>query len=118
MIEHKLILLTRSGCCLCEGLEERLWKLSLDQLEIPIELCVRDIDTKDATKAETERYSLEVPVLLLELSSPLRRFKLQRVSPRLDEEALLSWLQTIFTKTIRNDFYKFLYASWPTMRHY
>ena len=100
MIEYKLILLTRSGCCLCEGLEERLWKLSLDQLEKPIKLCVRDIDSKDVTKAEAARYSLEVPILLLELSSPLRRFELPRVSPRLDEEALLSWLQKIISKTI------------------
>ena len=65
MIEHKLILLTRSGCCLCEALEERLLKLSLDQFEIPLKLCVRDIDSKDVTKAETARYSLEVPILLL-----------------------------------------------------
>ena len=100
MIEHKLILLTRSGCCLCEGLEERLLKLSLDQLEIPLKLCVRDIDSKDVTKAETARYSLEVPILLLELSPPLRRFELPRVSPRLDEEALFSWLQKIISKTI------------------
>ena len=102
MIEYKLILLTRLGCCLCEGLEERLWKLklSLDQLEKPIKLCVRDIDSKDVTKAEAALYSLEVPILLLESSSPLRRFELPRVSPRLDEEALLSWLQKIISKTI------------------
>ena len=100
MIEYKLILLTRLGCCLCEGLEERLWKLSLDKLENPIKLCVRDIDSKDVTKAEVARYSLEVPILLLELSSPLRRFELPRVSPRLEEEALLSWLQKTISKTI------------------
>ena len=100
MIEHKLILFTRVGCCLCEGLEERLWRLSLDQLEIPLKLCVRDIDSKDATKSEAARYSLEVPVLLLELSSPLRRFQLPRVSPRLEEEALLSWLQKIISEQI------------------
>ncbi len=100
MIEYKLILLTRAGCCLCQGLEERLWKLSLEQLEIPVKLCVRDIDSKDVTKAETELYSLEVPILLLELSSPFRRFELPRVSPRLEEKALLSWLQKIISETI------------------
>ena len=100
MIEHKLILLTRSGCCLCEGLEERLWKLPLDQIETPLKFCVRDIDSKDVTKAETARYALEVPILLLELSSPFRRFELPRVSPRLEEEALFSWLQKIISKTI------------------
>ena len=100
MSQNKLILFSRTGCCLCEGLEERLLKLSLDQLEIPIKLCVRDIDSKDVTKAEPARYSSEVPILLLELSSPLRRFELPRVSPRLDEEALFSWLQKTISKTI------------------
>ena len=93
MTEHKLILLTRRDCCLCEGLEERLEKLSLDELETPIKLCVRDIDSQDVSNADNARYSLEVPVLLLELDSPLIRFELPRVSPRLAEEALLSWLQ-------------------------
>ena len=93
MTEYKLILLTRKDCCLCEGLEERLDKLSLDELETPIKLCVRDIDSQDVSNADNARYSLEVPVLLLELDSPLIRFELPRVSPRLAEEALLSWLQ-------------------------
>ncbi len=103
MIEHKLILFTRAGCCLCEGLEERLSKLSLDQLETPLKLCVRDIDSKDVTNAEMASYSLQVPVLLLELSSPLRKFELPRVSPRLSEEALLLWLQKIIAGKIGKD---------------
>ena len=102
MIEQKLILLTRVGCCLCEGLEERLRKLSLEQLDTSLTLCVRDIDSKEVTKAEIARYSMEVPVLLLELSPPLRRYELPRVSPRLSDEGLFKWLQKKICEQLNN----------------
>ena len=71
-----LLLLTRRGCCLCEGLEEKL-----RQLKLPLEL--RDVDADPALQA---RYGLEVPVLLADGR------ELPRVSPRLPPEALRRWL--------------------------
>ena len=52
-----LILYTRAGCCLCEGLEERLREL------LPAEtLRLVDVDSDPALQA---RYGLFVPVLAL-----------------------------------------------------
>ena len=71
-----LVLFTREGCCLCEGLEEKL-----RALEIPLER--RDVDADSALQA---RYGLEVPVLVA------GGRELPRVSPRLSPEALRRWL--------------------------
>ncbi|MFZ9850837.1 MAG: glutaredoxin family protein [Vulcanococcus sp.] len=72
-----LVLLSRVGCCLCEGLEEKLRALA-----IPLER--RDVDADPALQA---RYGLEVPVLLA------GGRELPRVSPRLGGDALRSWLR-------------------------
>ena len=93
MSENKLILFTRVGCCLCKGLEDRLGGLPLDKLTPSLTLYVKDIDGVEVSSVENARYSLEVPVLLLELEHPLRRLELPRVSPRLSEEGLFMWLQ-------------------------
>ena len=72
-----LVLITRQGCCLCEGLEEKLRALAL-----PLEL--RDVDRDPVLQA---RYGQEVPVLLASGR------ELPRVSPRLGLDALRRWLQ-------------------------
>ena len=63
----KLILYTRKGCCLCEGLEQRLRKLHFKDLQPPMELSVIDIDDKEVTLSVRHRYDLKVPSLVLEL---------------------------------------------------
>jgi len=84
----QLLLYTRSGCCLCEGLAEKL-----RALDPPPELQLVDIDGDPALKA---RYELTVPVLAV-LEGPgngrqgLR--ELPRVSPRLAGDRLRSWLR-------------------------
>ena len=82
---HELILYSRTGCCLCEGLESRL--RALDLVGLSITLTVIDIDAPDTPKAVQARYNLEVPVLALDGG------ELPRVSPRLSGEGLLNWLQ-------------------------
>ena len=78
-----LRLYTRVGCCLCEGLEERL--RALDPAPV-LELV--DIDGDPALQA---RYGLEVPVLaLLDVDGGL--LELPRVPPRLMGERLAAWL--------------------------
>ena len=85
MPEHPvLLLITRAGCCLCEGLEEKLRALGP---QLPLER--RDVDGDPAL---TARYGLEVPVLLLRGADGVER-ELPRVSPRLGTEALGRWLQ-------------------------
>lgn len=79
-----LLLFTRQGCCLCEGLEEKL-----RALQPPLALESRDVDGDPALQA---RYGLEVPVLaLLHADGGWR--ELPRVPPRLSGEALGIWLR-------------------------
>ena len=80
-----LVLYSRRGCCLCEGLEERLRQLDLVALDL--ELQVIDIDAAAVLPALKSRYDLEVPVLALADQ------ELPRVSPRLAGEGLFNWLQ-------------------------
>ena len=82
---HQLTLYSRTGCCLCEGLESRLRALDLQGLSI--DLTVIDIDAPDVPENVKARYDLEVPVLALDGR------ELPRVSPRLTGEGLLNWLQ-------------------------
>lgn len=80
------ILYSREGCCLCEGLEERL----LDLLP-PDQLQVVDVDGDPALQA---RYGLSVPVLAQAAPTgeePSIR-PLPPVPPRLRGQGLQAWL--------------------------
>ena len=82
---HELTLYSRTGCCLCEGLESRL--KDIDLLGLSITLTVIDIDASGTPEELKARYDLEVPVLALD------GCELPRDSPRLTGEGLLNWLQ-------------------------
>ena len=79
-----LILLTRSGCCLCTGLAERLGSL------LPYgTLRLVDVDSDPALQ---QCFGLLVPLLVVG-SDPLRDPVLPRVPPRLKGVALQRWLE-------------------------
>ncbi|MCP9941643.1 glutaredoxin family protein [Cyanobium sp. ATX 6E8] len=78
-----LVLMTRQGCCLCEGLAEKL-----RALEPPLAIELIDVDGDPALQA---RFGLEVPLLLLR--SPNGEQVLPRVPPRLAGTSLRVWLQ-------------------------
>ncbi|MEB3308048.1 MAG: glutaredoxin family protein [Cyanobacteriota bacterium] len=83
----RLMLFTRRGCCLCEGLEQKL-----HSLEPPPSVETRDVDADPALAA---RYGLDVPVLAIasaETTADSWR-ELPRVPPRLKGEGLRIWLQ-------------------------
>jgi hypothetical protein len=84
----KLILFSKPGCHLCEGLYEKL-----EQVSFPIELEVRDITMKDEW---FQAFQYEIPVLYWMPSdadaSPQR---LPRLSPRASVEQVEQMLQTI-----------------------
>ena len=82
MTPRRYRLLSRQGCCLCEGLAERL-----AALEPPPLIAVIDVDQDPDLQA---RYGLEVPVVAIELAG--RWQDLPRVSPRIQGQALLTWL--------------------------
>ena len=92
-----LILYSRRGCCLCEGLEQRLCSLPLASLHPPLQLQVIDIDAVGVDPSLRARYDLEVPVL------SLGSIPLPRVSPRLQGDSLYSWLQRACTSALGSD---------------
>ena len=78
-----LLLLTRKGCCLCEGLEQKL-----RAIDPPLALELIDVDGDPALQA---RFGLEVPVLQVRSGQGDRQ--LPRVPPRLAGASLQVWLQ-------------------------
>ena len=84
---QELVLYSRQGCCLCEGLEQRLTDLNLAGLGITLQ--VIDIDGHDVPPELKVRYDMKVPVLVA-----FGR-ELPRVSPRLSGEGLFNWLQKV-----------------------
>ena len=88
-----LLLYSRQGCCLCEGLEEALRELELAGLQPPLILHVIDIDGAETSAELRARYDLEVPVLALSGSGGDLSITLPRVSPRLRGTGLRDWLQ-------------------------
>ena len=88
-----LILFSRKGCCLCETLEKKLSNISLTNLNPSIVLSVVDIDSKEVSEEIKKRYTNDVPVMVLDSNKLLRKIEFPRVSPRLKEDLLLSWIQ-------------------------
>jgi len=80
----QLILYSKPGCHLCEGLQEKL-----EQIEgLKLELEVRDITSRDAW---FQAYQYEVPVLCRQLAGSEEM--LPRPSPRLSVTQLERMLQ-------------------------
>ena len=79
----KLILYSKPGCHLCEGLQEKLEQID----SIPFELEIRDITTHDEW---FQAYQYEVPVLLLENGSAQ---PIPRPSPRASVKQLEQLVQ-------------------------
>ena len=77
----ELMLVTRAGCCLCQGLEEKLQALAVPFGSLDV----------DADPQLLARFDLEVPVLLLREAGQERQ--LPRVSPRLPAAQLRAWLE-------------------------
>ena len=93
MNSEVLILFSRKDCCLCKTLEKKLSNISLINLNPPITLSIVDIDSKEVPNDIQEKYTNEVPVLVLDSNKLLKKIVFPRVPPRLKEDFLLSWLQ-------------------------
>ncbi len=81
----KLILYSKPGCHLCEGLQEKLARVT----NIDFELEIRDITTRDDWFAA---YQYEIPVLCQELSQG------EKPLPRLAPRATVKKLEQILQK--------------------
>ena len=93
MNSEVLILYSRKGCCLCQTLEEKLSNICLQSLNPSIVLSIIDIDSKKVSLDIQMKYTNEVPVIVLDSTRLLKKIELPRVSPRLKDEMLLSWIQ-------------------------
>ncbi len=93
MKSEVLILYSRKGCCLCETLEKKLLNINLTNLNPPIDLSIIDIDSEEVSIDIQKKYMNEVPVIVLESNKLSKKVELPRVSPRLKEDLLLSWIQ-------------------------
>jgi len=101
MNSEVLILYSRKGCCLCQTLEKKLSNICLENLTPSIVLSIVDIDSKKVSLDIQMKYANEVPVIILDSNRLLKKIELPRVSPRLGEDMLLSWIQKKL-----NDFYQ------------
>ena len=93
MNSEVLILYTRKGCCLCQALEKKLSNICLKDLKPSVLLSIVDIDSKKVPLDIQIKYTNEVPVMVLDSTRLLKKIELPRVSPRLKEDMLLSWIQ-------------------------
>ena len=93
MNSEVLILYSRKGCCLCQTLEKKLSNICLHNLKPSLVLSIVDIDSKKVSLDIQTKYTNEVPVIVLYSTKLLKKVELPRVSPRLKEEMLLSWIQ-------------------------
>lgn len=85
----KLILYSKPGCHLCEGLEEKLAQVQ----GVSVDLEIRDITTRDDW---FQAYQYEIPVLIWQRdrpSSPPEFVPLPRLSPRASVTQLEALLQ-------------------------
>jgi Glutaredoxin-like domain (DUF836) len=81
----KLILYSKPGCHLCEGLQEKLSQVQ----SVPIDLEIRDITTQDDW---FQAYQYEIPVLFADQDSG-QIARLPRLSPRATVQQLETMLQ-------------------------
>ena len=93
MNSEVLILYTRKGCCLCQALEKKLSNICLENLNPSILFSIIDIDSKKVSLDIQMKYTNDVPVIVLDSTRLLKKIELPRVSPRLKDEMLLSWIQ-------------------------
>ena len=56
-------------------------------------LSIIDIDNQENSIDVQRKYTNEVPILVLDSHKLARKIELPRVSPRLKEDLLLSWIQ-------------------------
>jgi len=86
----RLILYSKPGCHLCEGLQAKLEQIK----SLGLDLEIRDITTREEW---WQLYQYEVPVLCQKITSTDREARLPRPSPRFSIKQLEQMLQKCMT---------------------
>ena len=87
----------RKGCCICDSLKNKLKKVNLDNVYSDLKIQEIDIDRFDLYK----KYDHEVPVIALKNLSSNQINEFPRVSPRIKELQLESWLRKHIKQLIK-----------------
>ncbi|BAZ38363.1 glutaredoxin 2 [Calothrix sp. NIES-4101] len=85
-----LILYSKPGCHLCEGLQEKLAQIIETQKSLSLELEIRDITTRDDW---FQAYQYEIPVLFVAENPQSQAQMIPRPSPRTSVQQLTQLLQ-------------------------
>ncbi|KAK3159207.1 hypothetical protein QOZ80_2AG0147050 [Eleusine coracana subsp. coracana] len=95
-VQRKLVLYSKPGCCLCDGLKEKLHAASL-LAGTPYSLASLELQERDiTTNPEWERlYQYEIPVLVKVLPDGTEEI-LPRLSPRLSVELVQKKIYSAF----------------------
>tara|TARA_Y100000589_G_C26741542_1_gene461911 strand:+ start:219 stop:515 length:297 start_codon:yes stop_codon:yes gene_type:complete len=88
-----LLVFVRKGCCICDSLKSNLKKINLASIKPDLEIQEIDIDRFDLYKNEYKKYDQEVPVIAIKNIYNNKLIELPRVSPRLKDVQLESWLK-------------------------
>ena len=88
-----LLIFVRKGCCICDSLKNKLKKVNLDNVYSDLKIQEIDIDRFDLYKDLYKKYDHEVPVIALKNLSSNQITEFPRVSPRVKELQLESWLR-------------------------
>jgi len=88
-----LLIFVRKGCCICDALKNNLKKINLENIYPDLKIQEIDIDRYDLYKDEYKKYDNEVPVIALKNLSSNKLNEFPRVSPRVKEIQLESWLK-------------------------
>jgi len=91
----KLILFSKPGCHLCEGLQEKLEQIHSLQFDLE----VRDITTRDEW---FQAYQYEIPVLYLVAAPDQPPVLVPRASPRASAEQIERLLQKTLLQSLKN----------------
>ena len=88
-----LLIFVRKGCCICDALKNNLKKINLENIYPDLKIQEIDIDRFDLYKDQYKKYDHEVPVIALKNLSSNQLNEFPRVSPRVKEIQLESWLK-------------------------
>jgi glutaredoxin len=94
----KLILYSKPGCHLCEGLQEKLEQIAATpdlNLEINLKIEIRDITTRDDWY---KSYEYEVPVLFVAHDTENNGNAIERMIPRPSPRATVKQLAQMLQK--------------------
>ncbi len=88
----RLILYSKPGCHLCEGLQEKLEQIHSLQF---------DLEVRDITSREDwfDAYQFEIPVLMLQTDAAAAAIALPRLSPR----STVAQLEQMLRKYVQTD---------------